>query len=117
MALKALLDAAFPTSYNGTNSTGPASLPSTILETFIPGFGPISNFLLHTFGFDVTIFVSVGVLVWLVAQVGGYLYHTGHQIVVQNYMASISVDRQVPSPALLVYWLTAAASTAFMIIS
>jgi len=50
---------------NITSSPQPLiQLPANILEAFIPGYGTISRLLLETFGFDITLIVSVSFLVF-----------------------------------------------------
>ena len=39
-------------------------MSSNILETFVPGFGPLSNFLSEALGIDITALVSVGFLLF-----------------------------------------------------
>ena len=63
MVLNSLLESAF---YNIGNTllSDPALGLSliTLLETFVPGYSPIYKFLLFAFGFNVTILVSLGVI-------------------------------------------------------
>jgi len=70
MALNSILDTAFP-SHNASESTPPLTTisPTTLLETFIPGYGPIHKFVLYTFGFDVTVLVFFGLILWLTARI------------------------------------------------
>jgi chaperone BCS1 len=59
MGIESLLQAAFPgAALNNSNSTrdNMATLsPTTLLETFVPGYGLIHKFVLSTLGFDVTV--------------------------------------------------------------
>lgn len=42
------------------------NLPNSVLETFIPGYSLVSRFILVAFGFDVSLVVSVSVVIfWL----------------------------------------------------
>lgn len=107
MAFSHFLDAAFPdqNSMNGTESSQ-NNIPATVLETFIPGYGPISHFLLQTFGFDVTIFVSLGCVVWLVCKVVEYIYHIGHRLLAAWGMSSITVSNVDNIHEHLMKWLS-----------
>lgn len=68
---------AFPAhSGNDTAPVGLTRLPNTILETFIPGYSLLSGFILDVFGFDVSIVVSILLLVFGVITAGHYIY--GH---------------------------------------
>ena len=49
-------------SYDSNGTATPLSLAPGMLETFIPGYGVISKFLLDFFGVDIGIFVSAGLL-------------------------------------------------------
>jgi chaperone BCS1 len=62
------------------------------LETFVPGYGPIHKFLLFTFGFDVTILVSVGVVFWLAARIFRLVWDVICALARNNYMAEITVS-------------------------
>ena len=66
--------------------------PTTLLEAFIPGYGQIHKFLLVTFGFDVTVLVSLGAVLWLGARIGRSVWSVIYGLVVANYMAEISVS-------------------------
>jgi mitochondrial chaperone BCS1 len=59
MGLDSLLQVAFPgAGHHNSSSTADRLVtlsPTTLLETFVPGYGPIHTFLLLKFGFDVTV--------------------------------------------------------------
>ncbi|KAI9047384.1 hypothetical protein LZ554_008830 [Drepanopeziza brunnea f. sp. 'monogermtubi'] len=93
MALNTILSSAF--SQTGDNSTGdsiPAFSPTTILETFVPGYGPIHKFLLYSFGFDVTILVSLGLALFFLARIFRSLWTAFYSVVSANYMSEITVS-------------------------
>lgn len=88
-----LFEAAFPSQMGGNvseNATVSLS-PTTILETFVPGYGPIHKFLLYSFGFDVTILVSLGVACWLFARIGRSVWAVIYSVVSSTLMAEITV--------------------------
>ena len=94
--LNSLLGAAFPAQLS--NASDPSSAPladistTTILESFIPGYGPIHKFLLFTFGFDVTVLVSLAAVCWLGARTGRSLWAILWHLISENFMAEINVS-------------------------
>ena len=62
-ALKALTAASSPENAT-TATTSFTNLPLNILEAFIPGYSVISRFLLDLLGFDITLVVSVSLLLF-----------------------------------------------------
>jgi chaperone BCS1 len=99
MDISSFLEAAFP-SGDGRNSsdTSPIGLasfsPTTLLETFVPGYGPIHKFLLHSFGFDVTILVSLGACLWLSVRTYRYFYDKVDDLISDYYMSKITVGSE-----------------------
>lgn len=93
MAFDSLLESAFPPR-NGVsvsdNSTGFS--PTTLLETLVPGYGPIHRILLHSFGFDVTVLVTVGAVLWLGARVFRSAWASLYSIISSIYISEISVS-------------------------
>lgn len=95
LAIGSILGNAFPPQ---GNSSEPSEVsfanfsPTTLLEAFIPGYGQIHKFLLVTFGFDVTVLVSLGAVLWLGARIGRSVWSVIYGLVVANYMAEISVS-------------------------
>lgn len=65
--------------------------PTTLLEAFIPGYGPIHKFLLYSFGFDVTVLVSLGAILWVGARICRSVWTVIISLVAANWMAEISV--------------------------
>ena len=87
MMQKSLMETAFPPQDNTSGQTGtPPPSPTTLLENFIPGYGPIHKFLLYSFGFDVTVLVSLGA-----ARIGHYIWKTLKDIITY-WMSEISVS-------------------------
>lgn len=97
MGVESILAAAFPPRSNG-NSSDPTSSPlinispTTLLETFIPGYGPIHKFLLYSLGFDVTVLVSLGALLWVGARIGRSIWTVIWSLISNNWMAEISIS-------------------------
>lgn len=97
MGLESLLQSAFPVQTE-VNSTDPSIAPglsiTTLLETFVPGYGPIHKFLLVTFGFDVTVLVSFAVALWL----GARIFRSAKSIILNfiddHYMSEIDISSE-----------------------
>lgn len=94
-ALNSLLQTAFPGMAGNVseNATGTATIsPTTLLETFVPGYGAIHKFLLFTFGFDVTVLVSFGVVLFLSSRLLRSAWTLLSALVSSYYMAEITVS-------------------------
>ena len=85
VAFNSIMEDAF-SSRGQQNTSTSAGLPSTILETLIPGYGPIQEFLLYSLGFDVTVLVSLGAALWLAMRITSSLYSVLGELVNQNFM-------------------------------
>lgn len=96
MALNSLLDSAFPPQPSNSSDQSSAPLvgisPTTLLETFIPGYGPIHKFLLYTFGFDVTVLVSLGAVLWVSARLCRSVWTIIWHLISDNYMSEVTVS-------------------------
>src|SRR5689334_11706188 len=92
--LESILGSAFPpvNSGNLTNSTNPLAgfSSSTLLETIIPGYGHIQRFLLYSFGFDVTILVTLGAAIWVGARVCRSMSAVFWGLISSYFMAEIT---------------------------
>ncbi|KAH7310358.1 BCS1 N terminal-domain-containing protein [Rhexocercosporidium sp. MPI-PUGE-AT-0058] len=87
------MESAFPQSDgNSTGEPVAAFSPTTLLETFVPGYGPIHKFLLYSFGFDVTVLVSLGVALFLGARIFRSVWAVLYSLVSSNYMSEITVS-------------------------
>jgi mitochondrial chaperone BCS1 len=65
----------FPQPYNSTTRQQFVKLPTNLLEVFIPGYGIISSSLGETFGFDITLIVSISFLIFALFKSVKYLRH------------------------------------------
>jgi chaperone BCS1 len=97
MVFHSILDNAFPQQMGGNQTGTPnaplASIsPTTLLETFIPGYGPIHKLIFSTFGFDVTVLVSLGAVLWLGARIGRSVWTVIWALISNNWMAEVSVS-------------------------
>jgi chaperone BCS1 len=82
-----------------TNHRGdfdPASLnfAPSILETFIPGYSIISKFILHTFGFDIGIIVSTGLLLATFATALRFFWIRLKNIALEYFVAGVTITDQ-----------------------
>ncbi|KAH8805965.1 BCS1 N terminal-domain-containing protein [Xylogone sp. PMI_703] len=97
MSVQSILGAAFPAQSNMSNKTAPAAstgplLPTTLLETFIPGYNTIHRLVLDSFGFDVTVLVSFGAALWVTARISQSLWKLTTSFVQENYMSEITIS-------------------------
>ncbi|KAF2436886.1 P-loop containing nucleoside triphosphate hydrolase protein [Tothia fuscella] len=80
------------------NSTGEAgnlsqlNLAPNLLETFIPGYGLISKFILDTFGFDIGVVVSAGLLIFATGTAWKYVSKLAWTFLNQYLVASVYFD-------------------------
>jgi mitochondrial chaperone BCS1 len=97
MDISSFLEAAFPSrDRRNSSDASPIGLagfsPTTLLETFVPGYGPVHKFILHSFGFDVTILVSLGACLWLSVRTYQYIYHKVYSLISDHYMSQITIE-------------------------
>ena len=92
--LSSIIESAFPEipGHNISNGTASANFsPSTLLESLIPGYGPIHKFLLYTFGFDVTVLVSLGAILWLSIRLSRSTWKVIWNSISSFWMSEISI--------------------------
>lgn len=95
MSLQSILDSVLPQRGNltdGSNSTTNSNVPNQLFESIIPGYGPIHNFILLTFGIDITILVTLFATIWATCKLGHYIYMTFYALIAENYMSSILIS-------------------------
>lgn len=95
MSLQAFFDSVLPQRSNITsasNSTTSGYIPTQLFESIIPGYGPIHNFILLTFGLDITILVTLFATIWAFCKLGHYVYMTFYSLVAENYMSSVHIS-------------------------
>jgi len=87
------MESAFPQATgNISNETSSMNFsPSNLLESLIPGYGPIQKFLLFTFGFDVTVLVSLGAILWLSIRLSRSTWTVLWNWVASFWMSEISI--------------------------
>ena len=67
-------------------------LPANILETFIPGYSLISRFLLEVLGFDVTLVVSVCLLIFGLATSVKYMGRHAYRVFEAYFTSFITIE-------------------------
>jgi mitochondrial chaperone BCS1 len=93
MVVDSLLESAF---HNAGNISSSNSVPglslTTLVEKVVPGYDLIHKFLLVAFDFDVTILVSVGVVLWLGARIFRLVWAAIRDLVYNNYVSEITIN-------------------------
>lgn len=77
---------------DGNATSTITKLPVNLLEAFIPGYSVISGFLLDAIGFDVTILVSVCVLLFGLATSTRYIWSHAREIFDEYCMSYIRIE-------------------------
>lgn len=81
-----------PKTPNATESSDLTHLPPTILNAFIPGYDVISKIALDTFGLDVSLIVSICIVLFLLNSGLSYAYHYSKALFDKYLTASITID-------------------------
>lgn len=100
---------ALPSQLNDSNNTDPLSitdLPPSILETLIPGYGLISRYILTSFGLDISIFVSIGLVAWIVVKGSTYLFDIIERAFRSTFIASVYIDEHDDLFDMVMGWLS-----------
>ncbi|KAK5119868.1 hypothetical protein LTR85_007194 [Meristemomyces frigidus] len=99
-----------PPPMTGTNSTelpGLTDLPPNILEALIPGYSIISRYASAYFGLDISIFVSIGIILFAVSKGGQYLYAQLMRVFESLFMSSVFIDEHDDLFDMVMGWLAA----------
>lgn len=67
-------------------------LPANILEAFIPGYSIISSFLLEVLGFDITIVVSICLLIFALVTSIKYVWNHVYKWFKIHLMSYVSIE-------------------------
>ena len=93
MAINSAFRALTPTDSWTANSTASLTqLPANILEAFIPGYSIISRFLLDVLGFDITIVVSVCLLIFGLFTSIKFLWHHAYSQFEDHFMSFVCIN-------------------------
>ncbi|KAH7135127.1 BCS1 N terminal-domain-containing protein [Dendryphion nanum] len=77
---------------NGTSNATASSIPSTLLDAFIPGYGIISQIVLRLLGFDIGLVVSGCLVVFGLTKGAQFFYAKSYELFSQYFMASIQIE-------------------------
>ena len=90
------------------NMTGPVSLtelPPNILDALIPGYSLISKYMQAAFGIDISIFVSVAVVLLAVTKGGQFLYGKTSRAFRYLFVSSVYIEEHDDLFDMLMNWL------------
>lgn len=87
-AFQALESADMP----GNATTSITQLPANLLEAFIPGYSVISKFVLDALGIDITLVVSIAILLFGLITASNFLWHHASTLFGTYFTSSISID-------------------------
>lgn len=90
------------------NSTASITqLPANLLEAFIPGYSVISNFVLEALGIDITLVVSVCLLLFGLITASTFLWRHAFDLFEKFCMSAISVESHDDIYDHIMAWLSA----------
>ena len=101
-AFKALKRSEAP---DNTTTSPLTQLPANLLEAFIPGYSIISRFLFDAFGFDISLLVSVCLLVFGLGTAIKYIWRFTNKQIETHLMSYIRVERHDDIFDFLLDWL------------
>jgi len=104
------LSHAFPAtalSANDTDLPELTNLPPNILEALIPGYSLISRYASAYLGIDVSIFVTIGIIMLGVSKGGQYVYRQLERIFEYTLMSSVYIDEHDDLFDMVMAWLAA----------
>ncbi|KAK0291882.1 hypothetical protein LTR35_001310 [Friedmanniomyces endolithicus] len=92
---------------NTTNLTSLTDLPPTILEALIPGYSLISRYALAYLGFDISLFVTLGVILLALTKASSYLWSQLSRAFTHLCMSSVYIDEHDDLFDMVMGWLAA----------
>jgi chaperone BCS1 len=95
----------FPAQFSPNNDSSKqpfVQLPVNLLDIFIPGYGTISRILLETFGFDITLIVSVSFVIFALVKSVAFLKTQ----ILSMVMRSGTCEVQIASDVDTYFWVT-----------
>ncbi|GAB7360705.1 hypothetical protein MBLNU230_g0582t1 [Neophaeotheca triangularis] len=99
-----------PQGANGTNMTL-TELPPSLLDSLIPGYSLISNYILAAFGLDISLFVSIGVILLALTTGGQYFAKQIEQTFRRLFVSSVHVNDSDDLFDMIMSWLEAHQTT------
>jgi chaperone BCS1 len=77
--------------FNSTEGI-PHSIPSTVMEMLVPGYGKVSQLIYRFFGFDIGVLVSGWLIIWGLYKGGWYVYNMGIEYFEEYFTSSVQID-------------------------
>lgn len=99
---------ALPASNVSADSTEPLALtdlPSNLLEALIPGYSLISKAISSALGFDISVLVSIGLVLFAVTKGGQYLFEQAESVFRSTFMSSVHIDEHDDLFDMVMGWL------------
>ncbi|KAH8595073.1 P-loop containing nucleoside triphosphate hydrolase protein [Bisporella sp. PMI_857] len=90
---------------NSTSSQPFVQLPANLLEVFIPGYSTISRLLLETFGFDITLIVSISFFIFALIKSVTFLKTQFMYLVMRIGTCVIQISSDVDTYFWVTEWL------------
>lgn len=103
---KALPQATSLAQPNGTTPLALSELPPNLLEALIPGYGVISRYLSAVLGVDISIFVSIVLIILAVTKAGQFLVQRGEELFRSLFMSSVFIDEHDDLFDMVMGWLS-----------
>lgn len=101
-------------SMDRTNSSQPLNITDispNILDALIPGYTLISTYCLSAFGLDITLFVTLGVLLIAISKGGSYILDQAEQIFRYFFVSSVYISDHDDLFDMIMSWLDARATS------
>ena len=92
---------------DNTTATSITQLPANILEAFIPGYSVISKFLLDVLGFDITLVVSVALLLFGLLTAINFIWRNAYDQFQRYFTSFINVESHDDIYDHVMEWLSA----------
>ena len=91
---------------NGSNATF-TELPANILDALVPGYSVISKHLLNVFGLDISLFVTLAVIILAATKGGQYAYYKVAKAFRYMFLSSVYIEEHDDLFDMLMDWLAA----------
>ncbi|PSN74737.1 P-loop containing nucleoside triphosphate hydrolase protein, partial [Corynespora cassiicola Philippines] len=81
------------------------SLPSALLESFIPGYGIFAKIMHRTLGFDIGLVVSGYLGIYALIKAGKYVYDKAEEIFLEHFTSTVEIEILEPVYADVMDWI------------
>lgn len=102
------LATAFEASNTSADTAEPlalSDLPTNLLEALIPGYSPVSKAIATSYGFDISILVSICLVLFAVSKGGQYLFDQAENLFRSTFMSSVYIDEYDDLFEMVMAWL------------